>query len=524
MNTVRVRNLPPLLITLLLRAALALLALLPAVAGAQTELDTLTFTSFGDTVRFWAQIPAGYDPLHPPAILIWWHQLGGTQYELKNYTDFDSTANLRGWICASHFGNNDRHWNTWIAQAHCRAMLDWIRERFPFDLDSIYMIGGSMGGAAGQVWHNNNCGEHDYFIAATAGGSQILDTQLRQEQYLAGGDTNRSMRAAFGGLPAENDSVAFQYHRASAIHLADTGQSMHFNSLNLPVWSTWGNSSLEWEAYGAPAQTWSALRSADFADSTLFFPAEVNCHGLTCMWPFGVCDWLANFTANRYPDVLSINADENDEYYWTRVELTNLANTFARYGVVKRPLQDELDITIVRNVRRLFINATVMEFEGFDTLRGYWQAIDRDAGPPEIILTGMPAVLGVDGPPGFWIYHSLTRELHVELEQDGFYEIRVRVPLDAEEQVTELFPRTHTIAGAYPNPFNAQIELLIESSGGSTELLVYDLLGRLVKSQHASLHPGTNRVTFNAHDVGSGIFFVRVEGSEQVPIKIVLLR
>ena len=215
---------------------------------AQQLFETTTVTAFGDTALFRVQIPSGYDREHPPAIIVGWHALGGSQTEIFGW-GYAEICEQRGWILASHMGPNDRHWNTRLAQLHCRAMLDWLTDHFPFSLDSIYMCGGSMGGAAGQVWHNNNCAYDDYLIAATAGGSQILDCQLRQEQYLASADTNRSMRVAFGGFPFESDSIAYEYHRYSAVHLADTLESMHFNCLTVPVWSNWSEEQWEWDAY-----------------------------------------------------------------------------------------------------------------------------------------------------------------------------------------------------------------------------------------------------------------------------------
>ncbi len=505
---------------------LVLLALMPVCSLAQTEIDTFALTSAGDTARFWLQLPANYNSENPPPMLIWWHQLGGTQYEMRDYTDFDTEADARGWIAASHFGYSDRHWNTKRAQQHCQAMLDWIRERYPFCMDSIYMIGGSMGGAAGQVWHNNNCGEHDYLIAATAGGSQILDTQLRQEQYLAEGDTNRSMRANFGGLPSERDSVAFEYHRASAIHFADTTQSMHYNSLNLPVWSTWGNSAFEWNAYGFPAQEWNALRVYDGANLTLFFPAEADCHGLQCMWPPGVCDWLAQFSVDRFPDTLSINADENDEYYWTRVELAQNDTVFGRYGVVKRPAEHGLDITLVRNIRRLFIDAALLNVQPLDTISGLWQNLmPTSEHNAEIVLSPIPPILAVTGhndSPTLWRYDSLDQALTIPLTESGHYRIFVGDTANVNDNPP--IPISHLLVGAYPNPFNALTTLVIESPGGPADLKIYNLLGQLVQTLPLTLSPGVNHIPFSADQLGSGVFFVTLTTSNQKPLKLLLLR
>jgi hypothetical protein len=491
-------------------------------AFSQTEIDTFAITATGDSARFWMQLPSGYSAQHPPAILIWWHQLGGTQYELRDYTEFDTEANSRGWIAASHFGYSDRHWNTKRAQQHCQSMLDWIRERYPFNMDSIYMIGGSMGGAAGQVWHNNNCGDHDYLIAATAGGSQILDTQLRQEQYLESGDTNRSMRADFGGLPSERDSVAFEYHRASAICFADTTQSMHFNSLRLPVWSTWGNTDFESYAYGDPAQIWNALRVAGGADTTLLNETDAPCHGLQCMWPPGVCDWLMNFTANRYPDALSINADEDDEYYWTRVELAENDTVFGRYGAVKIPAEHRVDINLIRNIRRLYVNADVLNLRDTDTVRGNWQVQFSPADNVEIAFENLCPVRTVIGPnaqPAVWLYDSLAQTLHVAFEGNGNYAVILGVP----EHPGPL-PTSVRLVDAYPNPFNSETSLLIESSGGVSELTVYNVLGRVVQRFPVTLHAGTIRVMLELGNAASGILFVTVTGSTGDPLKMVLLR
>lgn len=509
---------------------LSLFALFLSLCGrapAQTEIDTVAITVHGDTARFWLQIPAAYDSAQPPAILIWWHQWGGSYLEMKNFTEFEIEANLRGWIAASHNGPNLTHWNAWSAQEHCQSMLYWIRERYPFHMDSIYMIGGSMGGAAGQVWHNNHCGEHDFFIAAAAGGSQILDCQLRQEQYLANGDTNQSMRTVFGGLPGERDSVAFEYHRASAIFLADTGQSMHFNSLHLPVWSIWGNTDGEREAYGNPALLWDSLRRASDADTTYLSESEAPCHGLQCMWPPGVCDWLSRFTADRYPDDLSINADENGKYYWTQVELARNDTVFGRYGLSKSPQDDELNVNLVKNIQLIRINAAVLDLQENDTLSGIWQNLDAGVSNVDIVLTPVPPfVFGTepDGSSAQWSYDSLSQSATVLLTLNGFYQFGIGRPLLSPEPDERAIPRTHRLISAYPNPFNAQTTLTIESNGGKAELLIYNLLGRLVRIMPLALSTGETRVTLDAKSLGSGVFFIRLKESQQPPLKVILLR
>ena len=506
----------------LFSAVFVALALAAGMACGQTEVDTFAITSLGDTARFWAQIPVGYDPQHPPAILIWWHQLGGTRYEMRDYSEFDDRAQQRGWIAASHFGPNDRHWNTAIAQEHCRTMLDWIAARYPFSRDSIYMIGGSMGGAAGQVWHNNHCGPEDYFIAATAGGSQILDCQLRQEQYLASGDTNRSMRAAFGGLPAERDSVAFQYHRASAIFFADTTESMHFNSLNLPVWNTWGATAAESTAYGFPAAVWDSLRRAGGADTTLTHGSDIGAHGLGVMPADSICNWLSGFSANRYPDDISINADEDDSYYWTTAWLMNSDTVFGRYGARKDSGQRLLEITLLRNIADLDVDFA-FPWPLFDSLNCVVRVGDEE--PPTVGLTlawiPPPSNLVIrSGEPPSWNYLSgvLSLMLH------GGAEFTILFGTGTDPEPPASLPAELRLTRAYPIPFNSVVTFEIESPAAlREEIVLFDVLGRVTLRQSVTLTSGLQRIPLIADDLASGTYYARLSRSAH-PMRIVLIR
>ena len=213
------------------------------------RIDTLVVIAPGDTNRFWVQIPEGYSPTQPPALLSWWHGYGGSRFELLGAAGWADSLNSRGWIGACHTGGpTTHHYNVQMAQDHCRIMLDWIMERYPFSRDSVYMMGSSMGAAAPFIWHNNNCGVMSYPLAAGAGGSPILDCELRQHQYIDSGHINNAMIENFGGIPDTSEAVDFEYHRYSAVHLADTSQSMHFNSLHLPCYARWGTTDSTWSA------------------------------------------------------------------------------------------------------------------------------------------------------------------------------------------------------------------------------------------------------------------------------------
>ncbi len=495
---------------------------------AQTVIDTFAVTAYGDTAQFQLRIPVNYSPQNPPAIMAWWHGYGGSKVELGN-TAFAAELATRGWIGACHSGPNSSHYNSRLGQEHCRAMLDFVRDNYPFSMDSIYMCGSSMGGASAQIWHNNNCGIHDYLLAGAAGGSPILDTQYRQEQYLALGQTNNAMIREFGGLPADCAAVAFQYHRHSAIFAADTSQSNHFNALNLPVYDTWGADSTEGANYGHIALILDSLRRAAGADTTLTFPSELAGHGYPIMHADSTCNWLSNFAANRYPDTLSINADESDEYYWTQVTLADTHHVWGRYGAVKDAHRHGLDIQLVRNIAQIAVEFA-FPWEDFDSLEGDWANLDtanvRDA---EVLLCGVPEVLSVTAGdtivvPFTWNHDTLRVTIAVVQHYKVVFGIdstdtsSTRGPVAAVPLITRL-------TAAYPNPFNAQISLDIESRGaGRQEIRLYDIMGRVAKSLSVGLRPGLQRVTVNASELASGVYFVTLPGAAQTPVKIMLLR
>lgn len=489
---------------------------LSVTRGQPLFIHQTVVTAAGDSCSFRAQVPSGYNSDHPPAILVGWHALGGSQHEIFAEA-FDELCEDRGWIVASHMGPNDRHWNTRIPQLHCRAMLDWFAENYPFSLDSIYMCGGSMGAAAGQVWHNNNCAYDDYLIAATAGGSQILDCQLRQEQYLASGDTNFSMRVAFGGLPFESDSIAYEYHRYSAVFFEDTTESMHVNSLSIPVWSNWGAQEFEWNAYGFAAQDYAYLRR--FGAETVIGAASFDGHGFSVLPQSDVIEWFSQHCANRFPDTLSLAADNDGRYFYSDVVRGDQPYAFARWDIRKDSERKRLDIVLLRNVAELTVHF-VFPWTTLDTLHCSWSLADSLSESAIVRLSNLPhpRIVRVNGTPTYYVsdFGDVTFELtgHSEMVLTFTADIRpMPIPV----------PASLRIAGAYPNPFNSRITFEIESPAAMTaKIELSNVLGGRSKSSSIQLTPGIQHVSVDADGLATGIYFARVNDS--APVKVVLIR
>ena len=92
------------------------------------------------------------------------------------------------------------------------------------------------------------------------------------------------------------------------------------------------------------------------------------------------------------------------------------------------------------------------------------------------------------------------------------------------EPVTEI-PETFHLAQNYPNPFNpsTQINYSLQTSA-IVSLKIYDLLGNEVQALVDAFHlEGTYSVTFDAGDLASGVYFYKLEASDFVASKKMLL-
>jgi hypothetical protein len=380
-----------------------------------------------------------------------------------------------------------------------------------------------MGGAGGMLWHQHNCGLDDYFCAATAGGSPILDCQNRQEQYFAAGDTMRTMREAFGGVPADGPAVAFQYHRNSVVYLPDTTQCMFYNTLNLPVWMDYGSTALESTAYGLPAETLLVWRQAEGADTTFLYHSGIANHGIWAMPADTICDWLSRFTANRFPDNLSINADTSDDYYWTHASLANDTNQFGRYGAYKNSHDRAIGVNLVRNIDTLWVNFR-FPWEAFDSLNCTLVNHDTSFARSCVVLQHIPRPTGIhyiadDNP--VWSYHDSS----MVISFTAMSLFVVQFEIGPAEPPPPVVPVMLQIAGVYPNPFNSNINLNIESPrAGTAQIMIYDVLGRLADSKSVPVQPGIQRIVYCADNLSTGTYFLQLNNSPTAPVKITLIK
>ena len=268
----------------------------------------------GDTLDVFSyQVPSSYseDEAHP--LLVAFHQWGGNQNSPYN-TTFDEEAEMRNWFFLSPYGGASNNYNHQEAQDYTKQAILWLSENYSIDPTRIYMVGGSMGGAAGAIYANNHLNPKEPMVAATASASGILDCERRAIEM----DGNNSMIEWFGG---NWDEVPFEYHRNSAVYFADSTQSMHYNLQHLPLYLDFGIT----EPHRTHAEDLYDL--IENYNNNMWIDTEpTGSHGYPVFDEYHVCDWLNQYSLDyldepQQPYSVNVNLDEPSRAYW--IEATN---------------------------------------------------------------------------------------------------------------------------------------------------------------------------------------------------------
>ena len=97
---------------------------------------------------------------------------------------------------------------------------------------------------------------------------------------------------------------------------------------------------------------------------------------------------------------------------------------------------------------------------------------------------------------------------------------------DVSNQLEDIdFPREFSLEQNYPNPFNPSTEISYQlSESGWIYLSIYDALGRevsvLVNEEKVAGH---HKVSFDAGELSSGLYFYRLQSQQGVITKKMLL-
>ena len=257
--------------------------------------DTLDIFSY--------QIPSNYLESNQHPLLIAFHQWGGNQNSPYS-TSFDEEAETRNWIFLSPFGGSSNNYNHQAAQDYVKKAILWIMDNFSINKQKIYMVGGSMGGAAGAIYANNHLNPTEPMLAATASAAGILVCERRAIEM----DGNNSMIEWFGG---NWDEVPFEYHRNSAVYFADSTQSMHYNLQYTPLYLDFGST----EPHRIHAEDLYNLIS-NYNEHMWIDIMPSAGHGYSVIDELHACDWLNQYELVDNPNIINVNLDEPSRAYW----------------------------------------------------------------------------------------------------------------------------------------------------------------------------------------------------------------
>ncbi len=296
-----------------------------SVSTTQIIEEQPLFDEDGNQVDIFAyQIPDNYNPNNSHPLLVAFHQWGGNQMSTFS-TQFDEEAYARNWIFMSPFGGSSNNYNHQDAQEWVKQGIQWLQANYNIDERRIYMVGGSMGGAAGAIYANNHLDPTEPMVAATASASGILDCERRAIEM----DGNNSMIEWFGG---DYDEVPFEYHRNSAVYFADSTQSMHYNLQYIPLYLDFG----ETETHRTHAEDLYNLLLG-YNDSMWIDIEPIGSHGYSVIDEVHTCNWLNQFELEDNPSSINVNLDEPGRVYMIEAMNQLIADEFIIINVEGLP-------------------------------------------------------------------------------------------------------------------------------------------------------------------------------------------
>ena len=287
------------------------------------EIYTEYLVENNDTLDIFSyQIPNEYNNNNSHPLLIAFHQWGGNENS-NYYTEFDEEANNRNWIMLSPYGGSSNNYNHQAMQDMVEKEIEWMIENYTINKNKIYMVGGSMGGAAGAIYANNHLDPTKPMVAATASASGIVDCERRAIEM----EGNNSMIEWFGG---NWDEVPFEYHRNSAVYFSDYTQSMHYNLKYTPLYLDFGIT----ETHRTHAEDLYNLLLG-YNNNMWIDIDPTGSHGYPVFNENHVCNWLAQFELENNPDTVNVNLDEPSNAYWLEIKGQFNNTEFIRVNTIR---------------------------------------------------------------------------------------------------------------------------------------------------------------------------------------------
>ena len=129
--------------------------------------------------------------------------------------------------------------------------------------------------------------------------------------------------------------------------------------------------------------------------------------------------------------------------------------------------------------------------------------------------------------PKFVLYKVLTGE-KVDLDGDNIMPFEHNQVYVIETLNDTLFPHAISLSSPYPNPFNPSttIEYEVPFGGADINISIFDVRGRLVEvlvDEFKESNVASYKITWNAADMSSGVYFVRMNSLNEVKTQKLML-
>jgi hypothetical protein len=113
-----------------------------------------------------------------------------------------------------------------------------------------------------------------------------------------------------------------------------------------------------------------------------------------------------------------------------------------------------------------------------------------------------------------------------EITQTSTIDARVRPKEGVSIELPGTLPRQTALLGNYPNPFNPSTTIVFRLGEAThTRVSVYDVTGRLVATlQNGVLSGGEHALRFDAENLASGVYIVRLETTQAYTAKMLLVK
>lgn len=220
----------------------------------------------------------------------------------------------------------------------------------------------------------------------------------------------------------------------------------------------------------------------------------------------------SNWDFSQYtPDVVVINLFQNDSWLLTTKDSTKITNAYVDF--VRKIRLSHPKAFIVCSLGSMDITKTGSLWPKYvESAVQYMQNADKDTNIGTYFFPFSSS----------WTKHPRVRHhLVMGTNLASYISSKMGWTTDIEDNIYAKLPSDFNLFQNYPNPFNPHttIEFKIDKPG-NIKIVIYDLLGREIKTminEHKNV--GSYKLTFNAEDLSSGIYFYQLSNGRNIETK-----